>query len=139
MQRNCLKCGLILKTRYKIKFCSNKCQQQFRFERFISKWKMGEVQGSIGITTKTLSRHIHRYLIEKRGAKCELCGWNKINTVTGKIPLEVHHSDGNSENNKEENLKLICPNCHSLTPHFRNLNIGHGRKWRTMKNSVQKT
>ncbi len=54
----------------------------------------------------------------------------KKNPVTGKVPLEIDHIDGDSENNKEENLRLICPNCHSLTPSFRNLNKGKGRAWR---------
>lgn len=59
-----------------------------------------------------------------------VCGWNKINPVTKVVPLEIDHIDGNSENNKEENLRLICPNCHSLTSSFRNLNKGKGRGWR---------
>lgn len=45
-----------------------------------------------------------------------------MNTKTGKIPLEVNHIDGNAKNNIEENLELLCPNCHSLTHNFRNLN-----------------
>jgi Zn finger protein HypA/HybF involved in hydrogenase expression len=66
-------------------------------------------------------------------AGCSLCGWNKVHSITKRIPLEIDHIDGNAENNSEENLRLICPNCHSLTPHFRNLNKGKGRKWRTNK------
>jgi hypothetical protein len=27
------------------------------------------------------------------------------------IPLVVHHRDGNTNNNAEENLEVICPNC----------------------------
>jgi predicted HNH restriction endonuclease len=27
--------------------------------------------------------------------------------------LQLHHIDGNRENNKEENLTLLCPNCHT--------------------------
>jgi Zn finger protein HypA/HybF involved in hydrogenase expression len=72
-------------------------------------------------------------LIEKCNEKCSECGWNKRNETSGKIPLEVDHIDGNSENNLEENLRLLCPNCHALTPHFRNLNKGNGRAWRKEK------
>jgi len=32
------------------------------------------------------------------------------------IPLELHHKDGNRFNNNLDNLELLCPNCHSLTP-----------------------
>lgn len=49
---------------------------------------------------------------------CELCGWNKINTYTNKVPLQIHHLDGDCKNNRPENLQLLCPNCHSLTENF---------------------
>ena len=55
------------------------------------------------------------------------CGWNKINPITNKVPIELEHIDGNSENNSLDNLKLLCPNCHSLTPTYKALNIGNGR------------
>ncbi len=46
--------------------------------------------------------------------ECELCG---LNEWLGKpITLELHHVDGNRYNNKLENLQILCPNCHSLTP-----------------------
>lgn len=66
----------------------------------------------------------------KIGEKCSMCGWNKRHPITHKVPLEIDHIDGNADNNKETNIRLICPNCHALTPHFRNLNRGRGRKWR---------
>jgi hypothetical protein len=61
---------------------------------------------------------------------CCKCGWHKINKTSGKIPLEINHIDGDSTNNVESNLELICPNCHSLTSTYRGLNKGHGRKER---------
>ena len=35
--------------------------------------------------------------------------------------------DGNYTNNKEENLTLLCPNCHSLTKTYKGANKGNGR------------
>ncbi len=53
--------------------------------------------------------------------KCEYCGLSKWNNLP--IPLELHHIDGNRHNNKLENLKILCPNCHSQTETFRGKNI----------------
>ena len=54
----------------------------------------------------------------------------EINKYTGNIPLEVEHIDGNYKNNKEENLILLCPNCHSLTSTYKGANLNNGRKSR---------
>jgi 5-methylcytosine-specific restriction endonuclease McrA len=55
------------------------------------------------------------------------CGWSKQNPFTKTIPIELEHIDGNSENNTLENVKLLCPSCHSLTPTYKNANKGNGR------------
>lgn len=62
------------------------------------------------------------------GDKCQLCSWSHKNPVTNKVPLEMNHIDGNGFNNKLDNLQLICPNCHSLTPNFKALNKKSMRK-----------
>ncbi len=70
---------------------------------------------------------IKRYLRNKFSNKCCLCGWSEINTQTGLVPLVADHIDGKWQNNREENLRLLCPNCDSLTSTFGNLNRGNGR------------
>lgn len=69
-------------------------------------------------------------MIETRGERCEKCGWAELNPHTGNIPLTVDHTDGDWENNTDENLKLLCPNCHALTATFAGANRGNGRKSR---------
>lgn len=128
----CLVCNKKPK-RSSYKYCSNKCQQENQFREYIKKWKLGLKNGNRGIVTKNISSHIKKYLINKYGERCLLCEWNKKNPITGKVPLEIDHINGNADDNREENLRLICPNCHSLSPNFRNLNKGKGRNWRTLK------
>ncbi len=131
--RSCEYCGLILVRRHQIKYCSVKCQKENEYLNYINDWKSGSKDGNIGISAKNISRHLKRYLLKKYKAACCLCGWNKINQITGRSPLEIDHINGKSEDNSERNLRLVCPNCHSLTNNFKNLNRGKGRKWRMVK------
>ena len=131
--RTCISCKKPLSTRHQIKFCSNKCQSKYRFGTFIDKWRNGQVSGGVGISTKVLSGYLRHYLFDKYSNRCSMCGWSKKNRFSNRIALEIDHVDGNSENNIESNLRLLCPNCHSLTPYFKNLNNGNGREWRLRK------
>lgn len=122
----CLGCGSSTKRRASFFYCSRKCQLNFQHLDFIEKWKSGKESGVVGLTST--STHIKRYLRETRGDKCQKCGWCEINPISGKVPVQLEHSDGNWQNNSEDNLLLLCPNCHSLTSTFGGLNKGNGRK-----------
>jgi 5-methylcytosine-specific restriction endonuclease McrA len=52
---------------------------------------------------------------------CEECGWHKISN-DGRLPLELDHINGDSRDNRLENLRVLCPNCHSLKPTHRGRN-----------------
>lgn len=60
-------------------------------------------------------------ITQLRGWKCEQCKLEKWNNQ--KIPLEIHHLDGDRLNNDLNNLQLLCPNCHALTENWRGKNI----------------
>jgi 5-methylcytosine-specific restriction endonuclease McrA len=53
--------------------------------------------------------------------KCEMCGWAKV-SVDGRIPLELDHINGSHSDNRISNLRILCPNCHSLQSTHRGRN-----------------
>ena len=71
---------------------------------------------------------IKRYLTETTGNFCYVCGIGDWNGKT--IVLDLEHIDGNSDNNREDNVALICPNCHSQTSTYKGRNKGNGRHTR---------
>lgn len=52
---------------------------------------------------------------------CELCGW-AARAPDGRIPVELDHINGDRTDNRLENLRILCPNCHSLQSTHRGLN-----------------
>ncbi|MFD5905433.1 HNH endonuclease signature motif containing protein [Streptomyces microflavus] len=58
--------------------------------------------------------------------RCALCGTGRT-WRERPLPLEVDHIDGNWRNNRPENLRFLCPNCHSTTDTYR----GRGKGLRT--------
>lgn len=115
----CLNCGKELNERHKT-YCDNRCHQEFQYKQYIEKWKLGIEDGMRG--EYQISSYIRRYLFDKYDNKCAKCGWCEINPFTNCVPLEVHHIDGDYTNNDEQNLLLLCPNCHSLTETYKALN-----------------
>jgi hypothetical protein len=124
---NCLCCGNEFNSypSQNKKYCNVKCQNDYQYKEFIEQWKLGNHDGMRGKTST--SHHIRRYLFEKCESKCCECGWSKTNIFTNKIPLELEHIDGDFTNNKEDNLKILCPNCHSLTATWKGANKKQGR------------
>lgn len=115
----CLYCGTNLKNKYNF-YCNNNCQNSYYYLLYINRWRLGLESGIKG--TSGVSNHIRRYLFQKFGSSCQRCRWCEINPTTNKVPLTIHHIDGNCINNKEDNIELLCPNCHSLTDTYGSLN-----------------
>lgn len=56
-----------------------------------------------------------------KNEECEICGIKNWNGK--KLSFELDHIDGDRTNHKLENLRIICPNCHSQTETYRGKNI----------------
>jgi hypothetical protein len=117
-KNSCLNCDkeIIRNTK---KYCNDNCVREKRWKDIVYK-----IENNIsGVNF----RNHKKYLIEKYGDNCMKCGWCEKNPMTDRVPIELEHIDGNSKNNNLDNLELLCPNCHSLTPTYKSLNKGNGR------------
>lgn len=123
----CENCGKPINDPFtKRRFCSIKCQGEYNRKNKIQEWLCNPSK----YNSPNIYPFIRRYLMELHDNKCEICGWSETNIYNGNIPLEVHHIDGDSTNNKPENLQLLCPNCHSLTNTFGRLNEGKSKRYK---------
>ncbi len=75
------------------------------------------------------------YMLKKRlfeadlkKPNCELCGWAQ-QALDGRVPLELDHINGDRHDNRLENVRILCPNCHSLQTTHR----GRNRSKKTKK------
>jgi hypothetical protein len=60
---------------------------------------------------------IKKWVKEQKNNTCEGCGLNQWNDKP--LVMEVDHIDGDVNNNNINNLRVLCPNCHSQTPTWR--------------------
>jgi 5-methylcytosine-specific restriction endonuclease McrA len=109
-------------------YCSNKCQQEYIYEQNISNWLLKKITGKQ--KDGRPSDFVRRYMLEETEHKCSECGWGKTNSVNGIVYLEIDHIDGSRENGYKENLRVLCPNCHTLTDTYKTLNkkVGYHKK-----------
>lgn len=122
----CLNCGKEVLGKYCNNTCKSKYDEKLIFEKINNNTFFVN-------NSETECNWKKKYLIANYGEKCMNCGWDKIHPVTNKVPIQLNHIDGNSENNNLDNLELLCPNCHSLTVNFGSLNNGNGRQKRREK------
>jgi len=123
----CLNCDKNLA----VKFCSSQCQSDHQYKAYILDWQQGARTGGRGSDGSTVSGHVRKYLMDKFNRSC--CNCNLDTWQEQPITLEIDHKDGNPLNHAEDNLRLLCPNCHSQTSTYKAKNMGNGRHSRRQR------
>ena len=100
----------------------------------VDEWLLREWNGAD--RNGLLNTRVRRYLIEQAEHRCQspTCdvpgGFRTVHPTTGRVPVEIEHINGDSTDHRPENLIVLCPNCHALTPTYRALNKNSKRSWR---------
>jgi hypothetical protein len=111
-------------------YCDRNCQHEHWDRKKIYAWLH---EGLIEYRTKNygMPMYIKRY-VHARDKNCVECG--QTNEWNGKpLSLHVDHIDGRASNNRPENLRLLCPHCHSQTENFGSKNKNSDRDYKIWK------
>lgn len=127
MSRSCAGCGGALSAKQKA-YCSLKCHASLRRNMIVAAWQAGKISGHDAY--QSIRDAVRDYLLAQSQFRCSQCGWGEINPWTKRSTLHIDHVDGNPENSTEANLRVLCPNCHSLTKTHGGTNRGNGRSIR---------
>lgn len=118
-------------------FCSAKCYSDYVSRAYIEAWKSGAIDPTRAFDR--VSNIVRHYLLKEANYACTKCGWDKRHPIDNRPLVQVHHIDGNARNNRPENLEVLCPNCHSMTPKHSARNHGNGRTRRRKETEKNKT
>ena len=91
---------------------SRASREKMYYDRALPRWRNGR---------RTLKLIVRLFKAGLKKAGCEECGWAKL-SADGRIPVELDHINGDRYDNRIENLRILCPNCHSLKSTHRGRN-----------------
>jgi len=114
--KECKNCGNKIPNRNV--YCNNHCQNDYENKQRLNEWMDGKNFTRQGGTS--IPQWMRRHLLENSNYQCSECGWGQLNEYTNTVPLDIDHIDGDAYNNMIDNLRVLCPNCHSLKKTFKN-------------------
>lgn len=124
-EKLCPSCG---KLHRNPKYCSLSCQQRFQTDKIIEEW--------LNSDQTTLPSSVKGYL-RRQNNSCWICGTTEW--MGQEIPLILDHINGNPEDHKLENLRLVCGNCDMQLPTYKSRNKGNGRHSRRQRYATGKS
>ena len=77
---------------------------------------------------RTAKKHF-RNITEYKCSCCAISEWNDR-----PLTLQIDHIDGNTQNNMMENLRYLCPNCHTQTDTWGSKNISDDNRHKLRTN-----
>ena len=126
--RLCLGCGAALSKRSQKYYCGNACQAAARRSVNTKLW----LESGEALVDGRRGHYVRTYLMEAQSGRCAIC--NGVSNWQGQLlTLILDHIDGNPDNNRRDNLRLICPNCDSQLPTYKSRNRGNGRAFRRQR------
>lgn len=118
----------MLTKRWKQIYCSNQCQRAHERRTNTARWLL---TGEGSVSSNPL-HYIRLYLLNAQEHRCARCQ-NAAEWMGRPLVLVLDHVDGDATNNRRDNLRMICPNCDSQLPTFKNRNQGKGRHSRRVR------
>ncbi|GAA4673524.1 HNH endonuclease signature motif containing protein [Nocardioides nanhaiensis] len=121
----CRGCAALCEGRRLRIYCSLRCQREYEQTQLVALW-LATGQANAGSGRR---HYVRRHVLREQSGLCAICG-SPPEWLGSPLAFVLDHIDGDSSNNVRANLRLVCSNCDSQLPTYKNRNRGAGRHYR---------